>query len=349
VTTLRGFTVKPVVIGLRSRVLLFLLFRCLLKPLIWLTAGTNSVKRLLRLQARIASRLPERSHGLAVDYRIVNSVPGPVVAEFGNTGKPIVLYLHGGGFLIPASPQAHLGLLARLCRKLDAAGFLPDYRLAPLHKYPAALDDCERAYRGLLDAGYAAQRIAVAGESAGGNLVLGLLQRIRKAGLPMPACAVPISPVTEMARGYAPPSRIHNVGRDPMFPAGPLAGILQLYVGDARGDDPELSPLYADYRGFPPLYFLVGESELLLDDSLLAAQQARDAGVTTRLDVWPLLPHAFPLFAGVFPEARQSHEDIVAFIRAHCHSGESRNPVSSSTTKTLGPGFRRDDASLSPG
>jgi len=314
---LRGFTLKPVTIGLRSRVLLFLLFRCLLKPLIWLTARNPSINSLLRMQARIASRLPDRSHGLAVDYRIVNGVPGPVVGEFGNTGKAVVLYLHGGGFLIPASPQAHLSMLAKLCHKLDAVGFLPDYRLAPLHKYPAALDDCERAYRGLLDAGYAAQRIAVAGESAGGNLVLGLLQRIRKAGLPMPACAVPISAVTEMARGYAPPSRIRNIGRDPMFPAGPLVGILQLYVGAAAGDDPELSPLYADYKGFPPLYFLVGETELLLDDSVLAAQQARDAGVTTRLDVWPLLPHAFPLFASVFPEARQSHEDIITFIRQY--------------------------------
>ena len=313
-STLRGFTIKPIVIGLRSRILLFLLFRCLLKPLIWLTARNPSVNSLLRTQARIASRLPRSSHGLAVDYRIIKSVPGPVVGDFGNTGKPVVLYLHGGGFLIPASPQVHLSLLAKLCHKLDAAGFLPDYRLAPLHKYPAALDDCERAYRGLLDAGYPAHRIAVAGESAGGNLVLGLLQRIRKGNLPMPACAVPISPVTEMARGYAPPSRISNAGRDPMFPAGPLAGIMQLYVGAAAGDDPELSPLYADYKGFPPLYFLVGETELLLDDSVLAARQASAAGVVTRLDVWPLLPHAFPLFASVFPEARQSHADIVAFM-----------------------------------
>ncbi len=309
-------TVKPVRISLRSRVLLFLLIRCILKPLIWWLSGA-SMTRILKAQRQVARRLPSSSQGLAVDYRIINGVPGPVVGEFGDTSKLAILYLHGGGFLVPASPDAHLPFLASLCRRLDATGFLPDYRLAPLHAYPAALDDCERAYRGMLAAGFKPERIALAGESAGGNLVLGLLQRIRRGGLPMPSCAVPISAVTEMARGYAPPSRMYNAGRDDMFPAFGLAELLQTYVGKADGADPELSPLYADYTGFPPLYFLVSETELLLDDSVLAARQAREAGVNTRLDVWPVLPHAFPLFVALFPEARESHEDIAAFIREH--------------------------------
>ena len=310
---------KPVRIGLRSRFLLWLLFRVILKTLIKLTAGSPSLRRLLSTQAFVAGKLPAASHGLPVDYRIVNGVPGPVVGEWGNPKKTAILYLHGGGFLIPASPEAHLSFLARLCRDLDAVGFLPDYRLAPLHPYPAALDDCERAYRGLLAAGYQGSQIALAGESAGGNLVLGLLQRIRKHGLPMPACAVPISAVTEMARGYAPPSRIYNAGRDPMFPKGPFMEILRLYTGTADGSDPELSPLYADYTGFPPLYFLAGETEVLLDDTVLAARQAREAGVTVRMDIWPHLPHAFPLFRAVFPEVRICHDDILAFVREHLH------------------------------
>lgn len=305
---------KTVVIGLRSRVLLFLLIRCLLKPLIRIFAGA-SVPSILRTQARIAGRIPATSQGLPVAYRIVNGVPGPVVGALSDPSKSALLYLHGGGFFVPASPPAHLNLLAILCRKVDAVGFMPDYRLAPLHKYPAALDDCESAYRGLLALGY--QRIAVVGDSAGGNLVLGLLQRIRKADLPMPVCAVPLSPVTEMTRGYAPPSRIYNQGRDPMFAGGPFMQLFQHYVGEADGADPELSPLYADYRGFPPLFFLVGETELLLDDSVLAARQAQAAGVEVRLDIWPVLPHAFPLFYGIFPEARQSHEDIADFIGQH--------------------------------
>jgi monoterpene epsilon-lactone hydrolase len=307
--------VKPVRIGLRSRVLLFVLIRCILKPLIWMFGGASH-ERILRTQRTVAGRLPKSTHGFAVDYRIINGVPGPVVGEF-DAAKSCLLYLHGGGFLVPAAPHAHLGLVGSLCRRLDASGFMPDYRLAPLHAYPAALDDCERAYRGLLAAGCKPERIALAGDSAGGNLVLGLLQRIRKGGLPMPACAVAISPVTEMARGYAPPSRISNAGRDPMFPATGLGLLLKSYIGMAGGADTELSPLYADYAGFPPLYFLVGETEMLLDDSVLAARQAREAGVATRLDIWPVLPHAFPLFTALFPEARQSHEDIAAFIREH--------------------------------
>lgn len=305
--------IKPVQFSLRSRVLLVLLFRWLLKPLIWLTARNPSIRKMLKVQMQLSWPLPPTSHGLAIDYRILNGVPGPSAGDLADTGKPVLLYLHGGGFILPAAADAHLKFFTRLCKLIDASGFLPDYRLAPLHKYPAALDDCERAYRGLLALGHT--RITLAGESAGGNLVLGLLQRIRKAGLPMPACAVPISAVTEMARGYAPPSRIFNRGKDPMFPWGPLMEILRHYTGDGNGADPELSPLYADYRGFPPLFFLVGETELLLDDSVYAARAAREAGVETRLDVWPLLPHAFPLFANVFPEARQSHDDIAGFMR----------------------------------
>lgn len=315
-TQAMNYTVTEVTISRRSRLVVGLL-KWVLKPLIRLFSSV-SILTIVKNQVRLASRWKIRLQDLAVDYdRYTNGVPGPLVGDFSQTSKIAILYLHGGGFLIPAVPETHLELLARLCRRLDAVGFMPDYRLAPMHKFPAALDDCERAYRGLLNAGFAADRIVVAGESAGGNLVLGLLQRIRANDWPMPACAIPISPVGELARVHVPLSRVTNRRKDPLIPIHAMATMMQLYVGDQDATNPEISPIYADCRGFPPLFFLVGETEVLRDDTLIIAEHARAAGVETRVDVWPILPHAFPLFIRILPEALTARNDMIDFIRAH--------------------------------
>ncbi len=311
----RHYAVKDILIGPRSRNRVTWMRRLLvpLVRLITLLPASFTV----RFQLRLAGRLPDQCGGLDVGYDILGRVPAITLGSIQGRRQTVVLYLHGGGFLLPAMPKAHLRFHATLCRELEAVGVMPDYRLAPLHAYPAALDDCESAYRALLDQGVSAKHIVLAGESAGGNLVLGLLQRIRKGKLPMPACAVPISAVTEMARVYAPPSRADNLKKDAMLPVLSFPRMVEGYVNGADGADPELSPIYADYRGFPPLYFLVGEDEVLLDDSLMACREAERAKVTTRLDVWPVLPHAFPLLTVWFPEARQAGRDIVEFAREH--------------------------------
>lgn len=319
------YVLKPVRISLRSRLLTALLRRTL-RPLMRFYVH-GSFDRLARLQLFLAGRIYRGRDAAAVRYRVVGApggrVPGHWLGEPADAARPLLLWIHGGGFLIPAAPETYLLLVSRLCRALGAQGFLPDYRLAPFNRFPAALDDCERAYRAVLDAGHAPGRIVIAGDSAGGNLALGLLQRIAKAGLPMPACAVLVSPVTEMGRVHAPPSRARNAAREALLPIAALQRVDTLYAGDWDGADPELSPLYADYRGFPPLYFLGGECEVLLDDALLAAEAARADGVDTRLDVWPVLPHAFPLFEPLFPEVREARDDIVAFIQQHLRE-ESR-------------------------
>jgi len=306
---------KAVAIGWRSRLIIWLM-RHVLRPWMgWAVHG--SFQRIARVQLFLASRVCRHSFGLPLDYCVVGRVPGHVVGKLTDTGKAAILYIHGGAFLLPAVPEVHVTLVARMCRDLDAVGFVVDYRLAPFNKFPAALDDCERAYRALLDLGFAASRIVVAGESAGGALTLGLLQRIRKANLPMPACAVPISPVTEMGRLHAPPSRAIKRHSDPILPIAALQRVDDLYAGGWDASDPELSPLYADLAGFPPLYLLASDSEVLLDDTVLLARRAREAGVPARLDVWPILPHAFPLFERYLPEVRQAREDITAFMREH--------------------------------
>lgn len=312
-TEAREIAVRDVHFGFGTHVILFLM-RWILRP--WLArALSGSPERIAKIQIQMASRLCKDSSGLPLDYDVVGKVPGHVLGAIQDTHKPVILWLHGGAFILPAVPEVHVHIVSKMCRDLDAVGFLPDYRLTPFNKFPAALNDCENAYRALLDLGFPANRIVLAGESAGGNLVLGVLQRIRKAGLPMPACAIPVSPASDLGRTHAPPSRVLRATSDPILPISALASVAEMYVGDWDASDPEVSPLYADCTGFPPLFLLASNHEILLDDTVLFARRAIAAGVPTRFDIWPLLPHAFPLFERVFPKAKLAREDMVAFMR----------------------------------
>lgn len=308
-------TLKPISLGWRSRIMIWVM-RWILRPWVaWLVRGSSV--RIARVQLMLSRRLCRDSSGLPLDYRVVGRVPGHVLGDLADTHRTAILYLHGGAFLLPAVPEVHVHMVSRLCRELDAVGFVPDYRLSPFNKFPAALDDCERAYRALLDLGFAPQRIVIAGESAGGTLTLGVLQRIRKHGWPMPACALPISPGTELGRIHAPPARALKMKNDPILPLSALVRVDGFYGGGWDTSDPEFSPLYMDCHGLPPLYFLTTDNEVVMDDAILLARRAHEQGVNVRLDVWQKLPHAFPLFGRFFPEARASLVDMAAFMREH--------------------------------
>lgn len=308
---------RDVKISLRSRIFTKML-KWVLKPLI-ARFGSSSRMKIAKAHIFIAKRPLTESGamGLVKKDRIINGVYGPTLGDLDNTDQRVVLWFHGGGFLIPASEETHLRMVAHLCKAIDAAAFLPDYRLAPFNAFPAGLDDCERAYMGLLELGFDPKKIWIGGDSAGGNLCLGALQRIRKAGAPLPAVATLVSPVAEMGRIHAPRSRSWAPRRDPLIPIGSMGLMDDLYGQDWDASDPELSPMYADYRGMPPMHYLAGETEVLLDDSLFCAQRAIDAGVDTRVDVWPVLPHAFPLFERLFPETAIVRQDMVGFAEKH--------------------------------
>ncbi|HUS23919.1 MAG TPA: alpha/beta hydrolase fold domain-containing protein [Candidatus Binatia bacterium] len=307
--------IKDVHIGARTRFIVWL-FRKFLRPVLgWMLNGGDG--RIARVQLWLASRVCVDTSGLPLEYVVLGRVPGHLLGSIADTSRRVVLYLHGGAFVLPAVPETHVTFVSRLCRDLDAIGFLPDYRLGPFNKYPAALDDCERAYEALLQLGFDPRKIVVAGESAGGNLLLGMLQRIRRRGWPMPSCAIPISPATEMGRMHAPPSRATRYRKDPLLPMVALHKVDEMYARGADASDPELSPLYADLRGFPPLYLLVSDNEILLDDTVLFARRAQGAGLDVQFEVWPIVPHAFPLFARFMPEVRQARTDIVAFAKRY--------------------------------
>ncbi|WP_027815651.1 alpha/beta hydrolase [Paraburkholderia bannensis] len=226
-----------------------------------------------------------------------------------------VLYLHGGGYYF-CSPKTHRAITYGLATRAQADVFSLDYRLAPEHPFPAALDDALAAYRRLLADGVRADSLVIAGDSAGGGLALATLVALRDAGDKLPAGALLYSPWTDLAVTGA--SIRENDGRDPMFCGDVFARVAALYLGEAgvaRATDPYVSPLYADFHGLPPLFMLAGSTETLLDDTRRVADRARAAGVQVDCKIARGLPHIWPIYAPFMPEARRSLDDSARFVQ----------------------------------
>jgi len=243
-----------------------------------------------------------------------NGVSSEWIGEEDAARRGVLLYLHGGAFSLHL-PNGYRQLAFRLARKTGMRVLLPAYRLAPEHRFPAGLDDCFAACRWLVGQGFSPERMAVAGDSAGGNLTLALLMRLRDEGWPLPACAALMSPVTDLTGGS--PSVHGNEDSDVLFDRHALTLVLSAYLDGAPADDPAASPLFGDWAGLPPLLFHVSGSEMLLDDSLRAAERARACGVDARVKVWPGMPHVFQLI-GMLPQSKQSLDEIGAFIVERC-------------------------------
>jgi acetyl esterase/lipase len=241
-----------------------------------------------------------------------NGVPAEWLSVPESRAERVLFYLRGGSFAF-RFPNAHATLVARLCRKLHARALIPDYRLAPEHPFPAAPDDCYAAYRFLLAQGIPASNIVVAGDSAGGNLALVTLQRARKAGLPMPACAVLLSPALDCTMQS--PSMAHFDGHDPLLRLSALLVLRKHYVPSPELYlHPEVSPLFGDFAGLPPLFFQAGSTEMLRDEAVRAAERAHEAGVDVELELWPEAPHVFQI-AEFLPEASIALAHITRFVR----------------------------------
>lgn len=221
-----------------------------------------------------------------------------------------MLYLHGGGY-VAMSPKTHRTITGGFARR-GFRVFAADYRLAPEHPFPAAVDDALAAWRGLRAA--VEGPIVVAGDSAGGGLALALLIALRDAGEAAPAGACLFSPWTDLAATGE--SMVTNKKRDPMLVADGVFDLARLYFGEADPRAPLVSPLYADYAGLPPLHFFVGAEEILLDDTRRAAARAQAAGVRVDLAVWRSVPHVWPIMGNILPEARRAMNEAAAFLHA---------------------------------
>ena len=243
----------------------------------------------------------------------VNDVPAEWVSTPEADAERVILYLHGGAYVV-GSVNTHRDLAGRLSRASGARVLNVDYRLAPEHPHPAAVDDATAAYRWLLDVGHEPAELAVAGDSAGGGLTIATLVALRDAKEPMPAAGVCLSPWVDLeGTGESMETRAHL---DPMVQREHLMRMAKLYLADHHVRTPLAAPLYADLSGLPPLYIQVGTAETLLDDSNRLAERAREAGVDVTLEHWDDMIHVFQAFAPMLPEGQQAVDKIGEYLRA---------------------------------
>ncbi|MBN2158274.1 MAG: alpha/beta hydrolase [Spirochaetes bacterium] len=227
--------------------------------------------------------------------------------------KKAILYLHGGGFLA-GSRNTHREMVVRISKASGIPALVPEYRRAPEHKFPAALDDCLAAYRWLLAQGYTPKNIAIGGDSAGGCLTVMTLLSLRDAGTPLPGAAFLISPLTD-AVNFDGESIKTKDGIDPWFNPKDMPRHLGLFTDNYNIKSPLLSPVRQNLAGLPPLLIHVGTDEILLSDSTRLAERAKKAGVDATIRVWDGMWHVFQSFAVIIPEARDAIEEIGEFLK----------------------------------
>ena len=254
---------------------------------------------------------------LAHNVRVTRSSFGPyqgdlILPEGGDAAR-LIIYYHGGGFFL-FSAHTYRVTTTNLARATASTVFAPDYRLAPENPAPAAHDDAFGVYQWALKQGYAADKIALSGDFAGGNLALATAVRARDAGLPLPRALVLFSPWLDFAEDGASYRRTID---DPILPPPVLDGFKLAYLGNGDRKSAKVTPFYADFTGLPPTLVHVGSWERLHDDSTTVVERMRGAGVDAELKVFDGMSHGWQLFAPMLEEGMQSIEESAAFIRAH--------------------------------
>jgi monoterpene epsilon-lactone hydrolase len=253
---------------------------------------------------------------LAQNVRIARSSFGPYQGDLilpeGGDASRLIIYYHGGGFFLFSS-HTYRVTTSNLARASGCAVFAPDYRLAPENPAPAAHDDAFAVYQWALKQGYAADKIALAGDSAGGNLALATVVRAKDAALALPNALVLLSPWLDFAEQGA---SYRTTLDDPILPAPVLDGFKLAYLGNGDRKSAKVTPFYADYTGLPPTLVHVGSWERLRDDSITLAERMQAAGVRAELKVFDGMSHGWQLFAPMLEEGMQSIEESAAFVRA---------------------------------
>ena len=257
--------------------------------------------------------------GVAIQDDYIGEIQARRFVPEGCDPDALILYFHGGAF-ISRTLRAHSDFLSYLAIWTKTTVVMPFYRLAPEHPFPAAVEDCQKLYSDLIEGGQDGKKLAIGGDSAGGNLALVTLQQSLKAGLPMPSCGFFISPGTDF-RGTE--SHVSNVPLDPMFNEQSLPHVITYYLqGDYRlTEDERVSPLKGDFAGLPPLYFNAGSTEIFRDCSIYAANKARAHGIDVVCNIWEDMPHCFPIsLQHILPEAKQANQELSDFLISHLSS-----------------------------
>jgi monoterpene epsilon-lactone hydrolase len=244
----------------------------------------------------------------------IGGVAGVEITIHGNSESGnVILYFHGGVYVI-GSAVFSVPLVSDLVRRTGTRAITLDYRLAPEHPYPAAVEDARAAYEGLLGQGIDPGQIVLAGESAGGGLAVATLLASQEAGLPMPSCAVLMSPYVDLTLSGETLAAKREV--DPLLTPGGLRARVPDYVGGADASDPLISPIFGDLRDLPPLLIQVGSHEVLLSDALRLAARAAISDVPVTLEVTPGVPHVFQAYAGLLEEAGAALDRASDFVKA---------------------------------
>ncbi|MBE3067589.1 MAG: alpha/beta hydrolase [Chloroflexi bacterium] len=268
-------------------------------------------RRRIETLARLIIHLPK---GVTKESVRVGKVEAEWIVPVKSNVDTAVLYLHGGCYTL-CSPATHRGLTGAIALACKSRMLVPNYRLAPEHPFPAALEDAIATYRWLLAQGLAPHHIAIGGDSAGGGLTLATALCLRDSGDPLPAALFLLSPWTDLTFS----GESHNTRRavDPIFggESESKEPFAPAYLGQETPSNPLISPLLADLRGLPATIIHVGDDEILLDDSTRLGEKMEAAGVDVRIRVWDGLWHVFQAFVPFLPEARQSVAEIGEFIR----------------------------------
>ena len=276
--------------------------------------GGGDVETLRAGFAEVMARIP-----VAPDIRQhpveIGGVAGVEVTIQGQAPEndSVILYFHGGVYVI-GSAVFSVPLLGDLVRRTGTRAITLEYRLAPEHPYPAAVEDARAAYEGLLAQGIAPDQIALAGESAGGGLAVATLLAVREAGVPLPSCAYVMSPYVDLTLSGASLTEKQDV--DPLLSPEGLSARVPDYVGAADAGDPYISPIFGDLRGLPPLLIQVGSHEVLLSDAVRLAERAAMSDVPVTLEVTPGVPHVFQAYAGLIDEGGAALDRASDFLQA---------------------------------
>ena len=226
----------------------------------------------------------------------------------------IILHLHGGGY-VTGGIDSHQMMCVLMAQTLKMKVLLPEYRLAPEHPFPAALEDALKAYHWLLGQGYQESNIVLTGDSAGGGLSLATLLALRAAGAPLPAAVAVMSPWTDLTlQGQ---TYLTNAGSEVVLQKDVLREWAACYIGKENPENPLISPLCASFRGLPPLLIQVGSTEILLDDARILAEKAKADGVDVTLRIWQGMWHDWQVLGALVPESRQAFEQIGRFLQKH--------------------------------
>jgi acetyl esterase/lipase len=301
--------------SLRSRALIFAvrnrhLFQGRLRPeVITERTDTNRLREQFLQGARKMGAVPQ---GIDVTPASIDGMHAEWIRPAEATTDRVVLYTHGGGY-VSGNCEDHRMHVAKLVQSCGVPALLFDYRLAPEHPAPAAVEDTLAAYRWLLRKGIQSTNVAIAGESAGGGLCLASLAAIRDEGLPMPCAAVASSPWLDLT--CTADSYVRNARKDISL-LGSWEVWSRYYAGAADPRDPRISPIYADLRGLPPILIQVGTHEIMLDDCVSFVEKGREAGVDATAKVWDGMVHCFAFFSPMFPEAKAAMAEMGEFIRA---------------------------------